>query len=134
MSGFKGYGGRGGGGWSGGRGTGPGQKHPNAGNGGPSQKKFRGGDDDDDDPMLDDVFDDDDDLLGGGQLPMEVEELGQDVEMERAKSWRRPEPPPHDPTTQSLVFQQIETDFYVGENSLVSLSLTLIKARQFASG
>lgn len=118
MSGFRG--GRGGGGWSGGRGGySSSQKQPNSGNGGPAPKKFRGGDEDDDDPMFD-TFDDDEDmmLLGCGQSQMEVEELGQDVEMERAKSWRRPLPPPHDPNNDSLVFQQIEIDYYVGEDDL----------------
>ncbi len=46
---------------------------------------------------------------------MEQEELARDVEKERAKSWRRPEPPPHDPDTDTLVFQQIEIDFYIGK-------------------
>ncbi len=55
---------------------------------------------------------------------MEQEELARDVEKERAKSWRRPEPPPHDPDTDTLVFQQIEIDFYIGkfgENIMTSL-------------
>lgn len=106
MSGFKGRGG----GWSS-------QKHPSSGSqgsSGPTAKKFRG--DDDDDDMFDDAFDDMDDDFGGGsgQALMEEEELGQDVEKERTKSWMRPEPPVHDPGTQSLVFQQIEIDFYIG--------------------
>ena len=49
------------------------------------------------------------------QLQMEEEELARDVEKERAKSWRRPPPPPHDPDTDTLVFQQIEIDFYIGK-------------------
>jgi hypothetical protein len=45
---------------------------------------------------------------------MEEEHLDLDVEQERAKSWRRPPPPPHDPAAQALIFQQIEIDFYIG--------------------
>lgn len=111
MSGFRGRGG----GWSG-------QKHSSTGSQGSSgPKKFRG-DDDDDDVMFDDAFEDMDDDFGGGSGPglMEEEELGQDVEMERAKSWRRPDPAPHDPNTQSLVFQQIEIDYFICTFNLTS--------------
>ena len=110
MSGYRGRGGRGGG-WSG-----AGKKNAGPGSGGPAVKKFRGGEDDEDEELFEDLFDQDDDMgAGGGHAQMEQEELGLDVELERAKSWRRPQPGPHDPVTQALIFQQIEIDFYIGE-------------------
>nr|BAO20825.1 DNA polymerase delta catalytic subunit [Cyclops vicinus] len=116
MSGYRGRGGRGGG-WSG-----AGKKNSGAGSGGPAIKKFRGGDEDEDE-MFEDLFDEDDDMGagGGGQAQMEQEELGLDVEKERAKSWRRPQPAPHDPSSQALIFQQIEIDFYIANHPLVGM-------------
>jgi DNA polymerase delta subunit 1 len=71
---------------------------------------------DDEDALIDEAFglepELDDDLIEEPDADMEVDEgeLG-----EAGRNWSRPSPPPLDPASQSLIFQQLEVDYNVAQ-------------------
>ena len=87
----------------------------------PPSKKLRHDDDDDGEaPMgtfeerLAGMLDEEDDLVYGQDTPTEMEEVIESHE-ERFVRWRRPPPPPLNTEKDTLVFQQIDIDHYIGK-------------------
>ena len=91
-------------------------------NGGPAGKRFRVDDDDMDEggefeSQLAAMIDEGDDLmLDSAELMEEPEEPVEDLEVDRVKRWKRPDPPQIDPSKEDFVFQQIDIDHYVGKH------------------
>ena len=85
---------------------------------GPGEKKFKGDDDMDEDgfdSQLAAMIEDADEMQHDTAMIEEPEELVEDMEVSRITRWKRPIPPPLDPTQDKLQFQQIDIDHYIGK-------------------
>lgn len=101
--------------WRGGRGGG-------ARPGPPPAKKFRANDDEDEEgpqgtfeERLAGMLEEEDELMYGGQEPSTVAEEAIETDDEKFKRWKRPAPPELKPSEDTLVFQQIDIDHYIGK-------------------
>merc|ERR1719412_3005142 len=54
-------------------------------------------------------------MLDSAELMEEPEEPVEDLEVDRVKKWKRPDPPQIDPSKEDFVFQQIDIDHYIGK-------------------
>ena len=87
--------------------------------GGPGSKRFRGGMDEDMEEgqfetQLAAMLDEEDEFRDSLGVMEEPEEPVEDIAGDRIKRWKRPDPPQIDPSKESLVFQQLEVDHYIG--------------------
>lgn len=89
----------------------------------PPPKKFRSGEDDEDDEgprgtfeeRLAGMIEEEDELMYGGQEPSTAVEEAIESHEERFVRWRRPEPPKINIKEDTLIFQQIDIDHYIGK-------------------
>ena len=81
------------------------------GNGAPPPRKRPAGDDDD---LIEDAFGMDGVEDDVEEMLAQVEEVEEGALGEAGKNWQRPPPPPLNPATDTLLFQQLEVDYASG--------------------
>ena len=86
---------------------------------GPGEKRYKNDEDmEEGDDIISQfplMLDDGDEMQLDVAMLEEAEEVVDDIETDRIKQWKRPEPPQIDPTKDTFLFQQIDIDQYIGK-------------------